>query len=385
MIDRADDVSEIRRLLAHSPVVGLLGPRQSGKTTLARRVAAMMRASDFFDLEDPADLARLADPGLALRPLRGLVVLDEIQRTPRLFEMLRVLADRRPIPARFLILGSASPELLRQSSETLAGRIAFHTLDGLRLSDVGPTNLNRLWVRGGFPRAYAARTDSLSLEWRKNFIRTFLERDLPQLGFRIEAPRLSRFWSMLAHYHGQTWNAAEFARSLALSEKTVGHYLDVLEKSLVVRVLKPWHENIDRRQVKAPKVFIRDSGLLHALLGIPSLRDLERHPRLGASWEGFMLQQGAMQLGAEPSELYFWGTHGGAELDLLWVRGARRIGIEARRTSAPQVTKSLLSAIEVLGLRHAFVLHAGEKTFPLATNITAVAARHLTSDLRKSV
>lgn len=269
MIDRADDVSEIRRLLAHSPVVGLLGPRQSGKTTLARRVAAMTRASDFFDLEDPADLARLADPGLALRPLRRLVVLDEIQRTPRLFEMLRVLADRRPIPARFLILGSASPELLRQSSETLAGRIAFHTLDGLRLSDVGPTNLNRLWVRGGFPRAYAARTDSLSLEWRKNFIRTFLERDLPQLGFRIEAPRLSRFWSMLAHYHGQTWNAAEFARSLALSEKTVGHYLDVLEKSLVVRVLKPWHENIDRRQVKAPKVFIRDSGLLHALLGIP--------------------------------------------------------------------------------------------------------------------
>lgn len=381
MIQRTDDLTIVERLLKNAPVVALLGPRQAGKTTMARQIGGKGRGAEFFDLEDPADLARLSDPGLALKPLRGLVVLDEIQRRPGLFEILRVLADRRPIPARFLILGSASPDLLRQSSETLAGRIAFHTLDGFRLNDVGEGHQNRLWLRGGFPKSFVARSDALSILWRQHFIRTFIERDIPQLGFRIESPRLSRFWSMLAHYHGQTWNSAEFARSLALTEKTVRHYLEVLEKGLVVRTLKPWHENIDRRQVKAPKVYIRDTGLLHTLLGIVSTRDLERHPRLGASWEGFVLQQATTHVGANAEETFFWATHGGAELDLLWVRGRNRIGFEAKRTSAPQITKSLLSAIEVLGLRHAYVLHGGEKTFPLARNITAVAARRLTADL----
>ncbi len=381
MIQRAADLAVVLRLLKHFPVVALLGPRQAGKTTLARRIAQKHGHAEFFDLEDPADLARLMDPGLALKPLRGLVVLDEIQRRPGLFEILRVLADRRPSPARFLILGSASPDLLRQSSETLAGRIAFHTLDGFRIEDVSKAHLNRLWLRGGFPASFVAKSDPLSALWRQNFIRTFIERDIPQLGFRLESPRLSRFWCMLAHYHAQTWNSAEFAGSLAVSEKTVRHYLEVLEKGLVVRILKPWHENIDRRQVKAPKVYVRDTGLLHSLLGIVSMRDLERHPRLGASFEGFVLQQATRHLGAAPEEVFFWATHGGAEIDLLWVRGQNRIGFEAKRTSAPQITKSLLSSIEVLRLRHAYVLHAGEETFPLAKNITAVAAHRLSEDL----
>jgi uncharacterized protein len=381
MIPRPDEASAVRRLLRHFPVVALLGPRQSGKTTLARQIAAGSRSARSFDLEDPDDLARLSDPGLALKPLRGLVILDEIQRRPGLFEILRVLSDRHPLPARFLILGSASPELLRQSSESLAGRIAYHTLEGLRLRDVGPRNLNRLWIRGGFPRSYAASSEARSLEWRRAFIRTFLERDIPQLGIRIETPRLSRFWAMLAHYHARAWNAAELARSLAVSEGTVGHYLEIMEKALVVRTLKPWHVNIDRRQVKAPKVLIRDSGLLHALLGIPTLRDLERHPLLGASWEGFVLQQAAARVEADASETFFWATHGGAELDMLWVKGSRRIGFEAKRTSAPEVTKSLRSAISVLGLHHSYVIHAGTETFPLAKDITALAASRIASDL----
>ncbi len=381
MIERADDLAEIGRLLRRWPVVAMLGPRQSGKTTMAREIAARHRVSEFFDLEDPDDRARLADPGLALRPIKGLVVLDEVQRLPGIFEMLRVLADRRPLPARFLILGSASPDLLRQSSESLAGRIAFHDLDGFRLRDVGSHQLDRLWLRGGFPLSYAARSEAQSWEWRKNFIRTFLERDIPQLGIRIESPRLSRFWSMLAHYHARTWNAAELARSLGLSETTVAHYLEVLEKALVVRTLKPWHENIDRRQVKAPKILIRDSGLLHSLLNLPTRRDLDRHPLLGASWEGFILQQVATHLGADPSETYFWATHGGAEIDMLWIRGSRRIGFEVKRTSAPHVTKSLHSAMSVLDLEHAYVIHAGDKTFPLTKAITAVAAVGLIEDL----
>jgi len=381
VIQRTGDFAEVGGLLRRWPVVAILGPRQSGKTTMAREIASQRRTAEFFDLEDPDDRARLADPGLALKPLRGLVVLDAIQRLPGIFEMLRVLADRRPLPARFLILGSASPDLLRQSSESLAGRIAFHTLDGFRIHDVGIGHLDRLWLRGGFPRSYAARSEALSVEWRKNFIKTFLERDIPQLGIRIESARLSRFWSMLAHYHARTWNASELARSLGLSETTVAHYLELLEKALVVRTLKPWHENIDRRQVKAPKILMRDSGLLHSLLSIPTMRDLERHPLLGASWEGFILQQVATHLRADPSETYFWATHGGAEIDMLWIRGSRRIGFEVKRTSAPQITKSLHSAMSVLGLEHAYVIHAGEKTFPLSRQITAVAATRLIQDL----
>ena len=364
-------------------MVAILGARQVGKTSLALDLMTRHGGpAERFDLEDPADVARLADPGLTLGGLRGLVVIDEIQRYPDLFPVLRVLADRRPRPARFLVLGSASPALLHQSSETLAGRIAFHTLDGFHLDEVGVGALDRLWLRGGFPRSFVARTEEASRRWRRNFVRTFLERDLPQLGVTVSAATLSRFWSMLAHYHGQTWNASEFARSFGVTDKTVRHYLDLLSAALVVRTLPPWHENIGKRQVRAPKIYIRDSGLLHALLGILDARDLDRHPKVGASWEGFLLQQTNEWLGAPPEECFFWATHAGAELDLLWVHGRRRWGVEFKRTSAPALTRSLLTAVDTLHLTKAFVVHAGDKTFSLHKQVTALAATRLLDDLR---
>jgi hypothetical protein len=334
-----------------------------------------------FDLEDPADLARLADPGLSLADLRGLVVIDEVQRRPDLFPFLRVLADRRPVTTRFLVLGSASPELLRQSSETLAGRIAFHTLDGFHLDETGTDKLGRLWLRGGFPPSFLARTNGTSYIWRQNFIRTFLERDLPQLGVRVAASTMSRFWSMLSHYHGQVWNSSQFSRSFGVTDKTVRHYLDILSSAMVVQLLLPWHANIRKRQVKSPKVYLRDSGILHGLLGIRDRRDLERHPTLGASWEGFILRQITGWLRAAPEECFFWATHSGAELDLLWVRGRHRWGFEIKRTSSPTLTSSLLTAMEVLELQKAFVIHAGSRTFPLNKRVTAISAGRLLADL----
>ena len=369
-------------LLNDFPVVAILGARQVGKTTLAQQIlAARQGRGERFDLEDPADLARLADARLALSELGGLVVLDEIQRRPDLFPLLRVLADRRPRRARFLVLGSASPELLRQSSETLAGRIAFHTLSGFRLDEVGRDKLDRLWLRGGFPPSFLAKSAGASFEWRRNFVRTFLERDLAQLGVRIPATTLSRFWSMLAHYHGQVWNSSEFARSFGVTDKTVRHYLDILSATLVVQPLPPWHANVRKRQVKSPKVYIRDSGVLHALLGLREPRDLERHPKVGASWEGFMLSQVVERLGAQPEECFFWATHSGVELDLLWVRGRRRWGFEIKRTSAPSLTRSMRTAFETLGLEKLWVVHAGAETFRLHKKVTAVAASRLLDDL----
>lgn len=382
MISRRRHERAVRRLLDNFPVVAILGARQVGKTTLARQLLKSRRGpAEWFDLEDPADLARLEDAGLALSRLRGVIALDEIQRRPDIFPVLRVLADRRPRPARFLVLGSASPELLQQSSETLAGRVAFHTLGGFGLDEVGFDKLDLLWLRGGFPPSFLARSHRLSFDWRQNFIRTFVERDLPQLGIRVPAATLSRFWSMLAHYHGQTWNSSEFARSFGVTDKTVRHYLDILSAALVVQQLPPWHANVGKRQVKSPKVYVRDSGLLHALLGINDRRDLDRHPKVGASWEGFMLQQVIDQLGANPEECYFWATHSGAELDLLWVRGRRRWGFEFKLTSAPSLTQSAKTALEVLDLQKLFVVHAGDKTFPLHRKVTAVAADRLGKDL----
>jgi predicted AAA+ superfamily ATPase len=308
------------------------------------------------------------------------VVIDEVQRAPDLFPVLRVLADRRPSRARFLVLGSASPELLRQASETLAGRIAFHTLEGFDLSEVGNDNLSRLWLRGGFPESFLARSNGASFEWRRNFIRTFVERDLPQLGIRVSARTLTRFWSMLAHYHGQIWNASELGRALGVTDKTVRHYLDILSAALVVQQLQPWHANVKKRQVKAPKVFVRDAGILHGLLDIRDQRDLERHPKVGASWEGFMLRQVVQIRDAKPEECFFWATHSGPELDFLWVRGRRRWGFEFKRTSAPTLTRSLRAAMEALDLQRAFVIHAGEKTFPLHRKVTAVAAHRVLED-----
>jgi predicted AAA+ superfamily ATPase len=383
LIPRIDHIGTVERLLRTSPVVALLGARQVGKTTLARELVRHRSGPvTFFDLEDPRQLALLEEPTLALEGLRGLIVLDEIQRRPDLFPILRVLADRPRSPARFLVLGSASPDLLRQGSESLAGRIAFHHLTGLDLKETGIKNIDRLWFRGGFPRAYLARSHSESQRWLRDFILTFLERDIPNLGITIPAQTLERFWAMLCHYHGQVWNASEFARSFGVSHTTVRKYLDILTGAFVVFQLRPWAENVGKRVVKSPKVFVTDTGLLHALAGIQSPQELSRHPKLGASWEGFVLAQVIRALGARPDECYFWATHAGAELDLLVVRGRRRLGFEIKRTDTPSVTSSMKVAMQTLQLKALDVIHAGQNTFALAPGIRAIAAKDL---LRKLV
>lgn len=374
MIERFRELETLQRLLRRNPVVGIVGARQVGKTTLARALADKARGpTTFFDLENAADLARLADPLLTLRGLTGLVVIDEVQRYPDLFPALRVLVDRPRSRTKFLVLGSASPDLLRQSSETLAGRIAYHQLGGLALDEVGGEQHSKLWLRGGFPRSFLAKSNGESLEWRLGFVRTFLERDLPQLGVQVGPTTLRRFWTMLAHYHAQTWNASEFARSFGVADTTVRHYLDVLTSALVVRQLPPWFENVSKRQVKAPKVYLVDSGLLHALLNVPTQRDVEGHPKVGASWEGFVIDQVIRRLDARSDECFFWGTHAGAELDLLVVRGRKRLGFEIKRTTAPRITPSMRTALSDLGLTRLDVVHAGEHTFPLDAKIRAVA------------
>lgn len=382
MIDRDYEINKLLSLLKHYRVVGIIGARQVGKTTLARALLNRVQSSSFYyDLENPEDLARLADPMLTLKGLKGLVVIDEIQRLPGLFPILRVLADRPKASARFLVLGSASPELLRQGSESLAGRIAYHELGGFSLDEVGIKSRQRLWLRGGFPRSYLAPSDTLSEEWRRGFIGTFLERDLPQLGVAIRSTTLHRFWSMLAHYHGQIWNASEFGRSFGVADTTVRNYLDLLSSALVVRQLQPWHENISKRQVKSPKVYIADSGLLHTLLGIKTRNDLERHPKIGASWEGFVIEQIVRRTGFRKEDCFFWATHAGAELDLLVVRGRNRLGFEVKLTGSPRVTPSMRSALADLKLQRLYVIHAGEETFQLEKKIQAVALPRLLEDL----
>jgi predicted AAA+ superfamily ATPase len=292
MIERQQEIKRLKKLLRSNPVVGIIGARQVGKTTLSRLlVTGSKRPVSYYDLENPEDLARLSDPMLALKGLKGLVVIDEIQRYPDLFAVLRVLVDRPKLPARFLILGSASPGLLRQSAETLAGRIIYHQLNGFSFDEVGVEQHMRLWLRGRFPRSFLARSHAESEEWRRGFIQTFLERDLPQLGITVRSTTLRRFWMMLAHYHGQIWNASEFGRSFGVADTTVRNYLDLLSSALVVRQLLPWHENISKRQVKAPKVYLADTGILHTLLNLRTLKDLEGHPKIGASWESFVLEQ----------------------------------------------------------------------------------------------
>jgi len=378
MITRKNDLNRLNELIRRHRIVGIIGSRQVGKTTLARMICEQWQNEvTFFDAENPEDQARLSDPMLALKPLRGLVVIDEIQRLPRLFTVLRVLADRTPLPARFLVLGSASPALLRQSSESLAGRIFYHEIGGLTLSDVGMNNHEALWFRGGLPLSYLATTPVESHEWRQGFIRTFLEKDLPQLGVHISSETLRRFWTMLAHYHGQTWNASEFARSFGVADTTVRGYLDRLTSALVVTQLLPWHENLSKRQVKMPKVYIRDSGLLHALLNLRTPTDVASHPKMGASWEGFVLDQLIRHVGADHEECFFWATHGGAELDLLVVRGTRRMGFEIKHTSSPKITPSMRHALADLRLDSLTVIHAGDHGFPLADKIIAVPLQDL--------
>jgi len=382
MIARPVHLERLSALVRRNPVTAILGARQVGKTTLARQFAETHGGPVHrFDLENPIDLARLADPMLALLPLRGVVVLDEIQRRPGLFPVLRVLADRPRPPARFLVLGSASPELVAGSFESLAGRIAYHELGGFSLDEVGAGAMTMLWARGGFPRSYLAESDEASADWRRDFIRTFLERDLAQLGVRIPAETLRRFWTMVAHYHGQVWNAAELARAFGVAGTTVRRYLDTLSAALVVRLLQPWHENLGKRQVKAPKVFVSDSGLLHALLSLGSIHDLAGHPKVGASWEGFAAGEVIRRVGARREECFFWATHAGAELDLLIVRGRRRRGIEFKYTSTPAVTRSMLTALEDLRLDTLDVIHPGEETFVLRERIRAVALARVDQDI----
>jgi uncharacterized protein len=369
MIDRQTDIHLVRTGLRRSRVVALLGPRQCGKTTLARQFVPA-DSVNYFDLEDPQSVARLSEPNTALRPLKGLVVIDEIQRRPELFPLLRVLADRKPLPARFLILGSASPDLLSQSSETLAGRLETVLLEGFRLADLGERAQGRLWLRGGFPLAYTAKSEGDSVAWRRQFLQTFLERDIPQLGIQIPAAALRRFWNMLAHYHAQIWNGAELARALAVSESTVRRYLDLLTGVFMLRQLPAWFENLGKRQVKAPKVFVRDSGLLHALLGIANQRDLELHPKVGASWEGFAVEE--VLKAVRPNEAYYWATHQGAEIDLLLFKHGRRVGVECKRMDAPTLTPSMRIALHDLKLDRLVVIYPGERRYALADGVEVI-------------
>lgn len=374
MIKRAIDEGLVGRALRRSRVVAILGPRQCGKTTLAREFVPA-DSLNYFDLEDPGSLARLSEPETALRPLKGTIVIDEIQRRPDLFPLLRVLADRQPLPARFLIIGSASPLLLRQSSESLAGRLETIELEGFRLQDIGVGSQAKHWLRGGFPLSYTARNDDDSMAWRNQFIQTFLERDMPQLGVTIPAVTLRRFWTMVAHYHGQIWNGAELARALAVGETTVRRYLDLLAGVFMLRQLPPWFENLGKRQVKAPKVYLRDTGMLHALLGIPTGRDLEHHPKCGASWEGYAVEEVLKAM--RPDEQYYWATHGGAELDLLMLKGGRRIGVECKRADAPKLSPSMRIAMSDLRLDEMIVVYPGKKSYALANGIRVIPLAEL--------
>lgn len=381
MIQRTDQERHIVELLRSNPVVALLGARQIGKSTLARAVARRFPEAHFFDLESAADLRRLDEPERALHGLRGLVVLDEIQRRPELFPALRVLVDAPRAP-RFLVLGSAAPELLRQTSETLAGRVAFHRLSGFTLDEVGNRSMKRLWLRGGFPRSFTARTEAQSVQWRRDFVATFLERDLPGLGVRTSAATVRRFWMMLAHVHGNLLNWSELGRSLGVADTTVRSYLDVLASTFMVRLLPPWFENLSKRQVKSPKVYVTDAGLLHTLLDIGDEAELEGHARAGASWEGFCLHQVIQHLGATPEQCFHWRTQAGAELDLLVAAGRRRLGFEVKLTRAPGVTPSMRAAVQDLKLERLDVLYDGDETWPLAERIRAVPMRRLIRDVK---
>ncbi|NIA05034.1 MAG: DUF4143 domain-containing protein [Proteobacteria bacterium] len=370
MILRKKYIRELDAAIRRAPVVSLLGPRQCGKTTLAR-LFGDKHVTTYFDLESIPDQRRLQNPELMLGSLKGLIILDEIQIMPELFSVLRVLVDRPNNQAKFLILGSASPHIIKNVSETLAGRTEFIELSGFNLEETGTESQKKLWLRGGFPRSFLAASNQDSLAWRENFIRTFLERDIPQLGISIPAQAIRRFWSMLAHYHGQTLNASELGRSMGLSDKTIKFYLDILTGTFMVRQLQPWHENISKRQVKAPKIYFRDSGILHSLLDIPDHHHLMGHPRLGASWEGFALEQILQIVG--PTEPYFWATHSGAEVDLFFSKDGRRYGVEFKFNEAPKISKSMHIALADLRLSHLYVIYPGKESYPVAENISVVS------------
>ena len=371
LVDRDRLVRKTRRSLAASPVTVLLGARQVGKTTLARIVAAAARSVAVYDLERAAARRALTDtPEWTLSEARGLVVIDEVQRLPHLFETLRPICDDPGRRARFLLLGSASLDLVKGVSEALAGRAFFVDVPGFTLEEAGMQNQSRLWLRGGLPRAYLAGTDDGAWEWIENFARTYLERDIPQLGVRVPSETLRRFWSMLAHYHGQTWNGAELARSMSVTPHTAVHYRDILAGTFMLRVLQPWFANVKKRQVKAPKVYVRDSGLLHWNLGIRSMSDLRTHPRYGASWEGFALEQVLALTGGR--DAYFWATQGGAELDLLLFRRGKRWGFEFKCSDATAMTKSMHAALNDLSLERLHVVYPGKTRYGLHRRAEAI-------------
>lgn len=374
-------MKRIKNVFRIHPVAALLGPRQCGKTTLAKMLAEQ-ETSVYLDLENPVDVRRLSAPMRVLEELSGLVIIDEIQRQPSLLELLRVLVDRPKSNARFLLLGSASPQLIRGVSESLAGRIGFVDLSGFDLREVGPEKYTSLWIRGGFPRSFLASDDSNSIAWREDFIRTFLERDIPQFGITIPAETLRRFWTMVAHYHGQVWNAAEFARSLGTSENTARRYLDILAGAYMIRILPPWFENIKKRQVKAPKIYIRDSGIFHCLLQLPTVSDLQGHPKLGASWEGFTIEQ--LLTITESRDAYFWATHSGAELDLLVMIGGKRYGFEFKYSDAPGHTRSMSVAIQDLKLERLWVVYPGNQEYALDAKTFVIPVRSI-PDLAKKI
>ena len=369
MIRRPRLLDAVQAGLRLSPVTAILGPRQSGKTTLAREIAREQQAT-YFDLEDPEDQVKLTNPKLALERLRGLVILDEIQRNPELTLLLRVLSDRKPLPCRFLILGSASPDMMKQASDSLAGRVHFVDMAGLSLEEVGVEAQSTLWLRGGFPPAFLAGSDAAGWAWRRDFLRTFLERDMPQLGVRVGPEMLRRFWTMLAHYHGQVWNASEIGGSLGVSHHTTRHYLDLLSGAFVVRVLPPWFENVGKRVVKSPKVYVRDSGLLHLLLNLPDLEALQSHPKLGASWEGFALEQ-LLALAGERNA-YFWSTQSRAELDLMLLARGKRWGFEFKYQDAPAMTKSLHLALADLKPERVWIVYPGANAYPVDERVEVV-------------
>lgn len=368
LINRPIDQSQIKKLIDTFPITAILGSRQCGKTTIARN----MPHDHYFDLENPVDLARLDHPQLALEDLKGLIVIDEIQRSPELFPLLRFLVDNNP-EQKYLILGSASQDLIRQSSETLAGRIAYFSLGGFRLKDVGADHCKSLWLKGGFPDAFLHADDENSKLWRQNFITTFLERDIPQLGIKIPARTLRRFWTMLSHYHGQILNYSELGRSFGISDMTVRKYIDILEGTFMLRVLQPWSVNIGKRLVKRPKIYLKDSGIFHTLMNIDTYDQLVSHPKLGASFEGFALELLCRQIAKPDNNFYFYSVHSGSELDLFWQAKGKNWGAEFKYADAPKLTRSMETVIKDLSLSHLWVVYPGKTTYRLSENITVLS------------
>ncbi len=376
-IQRTPEIESLKKRFKSYPIVAILGPRQCGKTTLSRQFSSKWPSlATVFDLESPRDAERLRDPLLALEGIKGLVIIDEIQRRPDIFPVLRVLSDRFP-KTKYLILGSASQDLIKQSSESLAGRISYLEMGGFSLKHAGIDKMDKLWIRGGFPRSFLALSEAASCQWRQDFIATFLERDIPQLGIKIPAKSLGRFWSMLAHYHGQIFSASEIGRSLGVSDHTAQRYLDLLSGTFMVRQLRPWYYNTKKRIIKRPKIYFRDTGILHTLLSLEEKKDVLSHPKLGASWEGFALEEAIRCIQLKEDEAFFWGVHTGAELDLAFEKKGRLYGIEVKYTQAPSFTPSMRFALAELSLKHLWVIYPGKEEYPLSRNITVVPLANL--------